>query len=112
MRTLVLIGLVGGLITGISPCILPELPIVFFAAARRSRGVSPREFPPRAHQRQPTTGVCKIGCGPRSRWCSAGGWRRGFVEIVVTDRGLGIAPEDQERRPKTWEGRYRRGADR
>lgn len=56
MRTLVLIGLVGGLITGISPCILPELPIVFFAAARRSRGVSPREFPPRAHQRQPTTG--------------------------------------------------------
>ncbi|HEV7977047.1 hypothetical protein [Amycolatopsis sp.] len=31
MWTLVLIGLLGGLITGVSPCILPVLPIVFFA---------------------------------------------------------------------------------
>ena len=43
MVTLVLIGLVGGLITGISPCVLPVLPVVFFtggaggAAARRRR---------------------------------------------------------------------------
>ena len=29
MITLVLIGLVGGLITGISPCVLPVLPVVF-----------------------------------------------------------------------------------
>ncbi|MBD8060360.1 cytochrome c biogenesis protein DipZ [Cellulomonas sp. JH27-2] len=41
MLTLALIGLVGGLITGISPCILPVLPVVFFAGgvenARSSR---------------------------------------------------------------------------
>ena len=28
---LILIGLLGGLITGISPCILPVLPVVFMA---------------------------------------------------------------------------------
>ena len=33
MITLVLIGLLGGLITGVSPCILPMLPIIFFAGA-------------------------------------------------------------------------------
>jgi cytochrome c biogenesis protein CcdA/thiol-disulfide isomerase/thioredoxin len=31
MLTLALIGLVGGLITGVSPCVLPMLPIIFFA---------------------------------------------------------------------------------
>ncbi|WP_265522932.1 cytochrome c biogenesis protein DipZ [Oerskovia flava] len=31
METLILIGLIGGLITGISPCILPMLPVIFFA---------------------------------------------------------------------------------
>lgn len=33
MVTLALIGLVGGLITGVSPCVLPLLPIIFFAGA-------------------------------------------------------------------------------
>ncbi|MFT4263091.1 MAG: cytochrome c biogenesis protein CcdA [Nocardioides sp.] len=33
MLTLALIGLVGGLITGVSPCVLPMLPIIFFAGA-------------------------------------------------------------------------------
>jgi len=44
LLTLALIGLVGGLITGISPCILPVLPVVFFAggveAARKQPGVA------------------------------------------------------------------------
>ena len=31
MITLILIGLVGGLITGISPCVLPVLPAIFFS---------------------------------------------------------------------------------
>src|SRR5690348_13341332 len=35
MTTLALIGLVGGLITGISPCILPVLPVIFFTGAQR-----------------------------------------------------------------------------
>ncbi|MGH3558537.1 MAG: cytochrome c biogenesis protein DipZ [Mycobacterium sp.] len=34
MFTLALIGLVGGLITGISPCILPVLPVIFFSGAQ------------------------------------------------------------------------------
>ncbi|MEH3032656.1 MAG: redoxin domain-containing protein [Aeromicrobium erythreum] len=33
MTTLALIGLVGGLITGVSPCVLPMLPIIFFAGS-------------------------------------------------------------------------------
>src|SRR6202020_498645 len=31
LLTLILIGLVGGLITGISPCVLPVLPVVFLS---------------------------------------------------------------------------------
>jgi cytochrome c biogenesis protein CcdA/thiol-disulfide isomerase/thioredoxin len=31
MLTLALIGLIGGLVTGVSPCVLPMLPIIFFA---------------------------------------------------------------------------------
>jgi len=40
MITLILIGLVGGLITSVSPCVLPMLPIVFFAtgAGEQSEG--------------------------------------------------------------------------
>src|SRR5690242_8412609 len=33
MTTLILIGFLGGLITGISPCILPVLPVIFFSGA-------------------------------------------------------------------------------
>ncbi|KLO40877.1 thiol:disulfide interchange protein [Mycobacterium nebraskense] len=34
MLTIALIGLVGGLLTGVSPCILPVLPVIFFAGAQ------------------------------------------------------------------------------
>jgi cytochrome c biogenesis protein CcdA/thiol-disulfide isomerase/thioredoxin len=34
MSTLILIGFLGGLITGISPCILPVLPVIFFSGTR------------------------------------------------------------------------------
>ena len=37
MTTLALIGFVGGLITGISPCILPVLPVIFFSGAQGAR---------------------------------------------------------------------------
>src|SRR5258705_5813363 len=37
MFTLVLIGFLGGLITGISPCILPVLPVIFFSGAQSAR---------------------------------------------------------------------------
>ncbi|MGB7868673.1 MAG: cytochrome c biogenesis protein CcdA, partial [Mycobacterium sp.] len=36
MLSLALIGLVGGLITGISPCILPVLPVIFFSGTQSS----------------------------------------------------------------------------
>jgi cytochrome c biogenesis protein CcdA/thiol-disulfide isomerase/thioredoxin len=38
--TLVLIGLVGGLITGISPCILPVLPVIFLAGGAQGSRAS------------------------------------------------------------------------
>src|ERR1700761_3379120 len=40
MITLILIGLVGGLITGISPCILPVLPVVFFASGVNTKSTA------------------------------------------------------------------------
>src|SRR4051812_38695823 len=43
MFTLVLIGFLGGLITGISPCILPVLPVIFFSGAQRTRPESAAE---------------------------------------------------------------------
>ncbi|MBM7479867.1 cytochrome c biogenesis protein CcdA [Oerskovia jenensis] len=49
METLVLIGLIGGLITGISPCILPMLPVIFFAGgvqgARGTVAAAPSPVP-------------------------------------------------------------------
>ena len=41
MTTLVLIGFLGGLITGISPCILPVLPVIFLAGGAASARPSP-----------------------------------------------------------------------
>ena len=38
MITLAFIGLLGGLITGVSPCVLPMLPIIFFAGAGAGTG--------------------------------------------------------------------------
>ncbi|ALG86969.1 cytochrome c biogenesis protein CcdA [Gordonia phthalatica] len=37
MTSLIAIGFVGGLITGISPCILPVLPVLFFSGAQNAR---------------------------------------------------------------------------
>jgi cytochrome c biogenesis protein CcdA len=37
MFTLIAIGFLGGLITGISPCILPVLPVIFFSGTQSAR---------------------------------------------------------------------------
>ena len=43
MLALALIGLVGGVITGISPCVLPVLPVVFLSGgAQGARPERPR----------------------------------------------------------------------
>lgn len=43
MFTLVLIGFLGGLVTGISPCILPVLPVIFFSGTQSTRAESVTE---------------------------------------------------------------------
>ncbi|WP_101950266.1 cytochrome c biogenesis protein DipZ [Mycobacterium sp. 3519A] len=43
MFTLILIGFLGGLITGISPCILPVLPVIFFSGTQ-SDGAKARPY--------------------------------------------------------------------
>ncbi|HTX94557.1 MAG TPA: cytochrome c biogenesis protein CcdA [Mycobacterium sp.] len=45
MLSLALIGLLGGIVTGVSPCILPVLPVLFFAGARTAapETAGPRE---------------------------------------------------------------------
>lgn len=40
MTTLIVIGFLGGLITGISPCILPVLPVIFFSGTQRATATS------------------------------------------------------------------------
>jgi cytochrome c biogenesis protein CcdA len=45
--TLVLIGLVGGIITGLSPCVLPVLPMVFLGGASTEPGAEPDAEPAR-----------------------------------------------------------------
>ena len=39
--TLVLIGLVGGIITGLSPCVLPVLPVVFLGGGSAGQDAEP-----------------------------------------------------------------------
>ena len=43
--TLVLIGLVGGIITGLSPCVLPVLPVVFLGGGSAGRDAGPDAEP-------------------------------------------------------------------
>ena len=50
MLTLALIGLVGGVITGISPCVLPVLPVVFLSGGAQAAR------PERAQRRRVTAG--------------------------------------------------------
>jgi cytochrome c biogenesis protein CcdA len=40
MLTLIAIGVVGGLITGISPCILPVLPVILMSGAQSARAAA------------------------------------------------------------------------
>jgi cytochrome c biogenesis protein CcdA/thiol-disulfide isomerase/thioredoxin len=59
MTTLILIGFVGGLITGISPCILPVLPVIFFSGTQSVRdaaeggGVATQVRPTRSQTLRP-----------------------------------------------------------
>ncbi|MFD8208649.1 cytochrome c biogenesis protein DipZ [Streptomyces sp. NPDC059695] len=65
MITLVLIGLLGGLITAVSPCILPVLPVVFLAGGPGTeppkRSVTPQREPPGA----PAPGDVRVEAPPQ-----------------------------------------------
>jgi cytochrome c biogenesis protein CcdA/thiol-disulfide isomerase/thioredoxin len=68
--TLVLIGVVGGLITGISPCILPVLPVIFLSGgAQSARGRSALASPA---DRAATPGPLASGSGRRPYLVVAG----------------------------------------
>ena len=55
MLTVVLIGLVGGLITGISPCILPVIPVIFLSGGAQGARIGQPAGPadPQAEGRRP-----------------------------------------------------------
>lgn len=59
MITLIAVGFIGGLITGISPCILPVLPVIFFSGAQSVRdaagggGVATEVRPTRSQTMRP-----------------------------------------------------------
>ena len=56
MITLALIGLVGGLITGISPCVLPVLPVIFLSGGAQGARTRRRE-------RRPQRYLVTVGAG-------------------------------------------------
>ena len=51
--TLVLIGLVGGIITGLSPCVLPVLPVVFLGGGTKAGPAPPGEGDVESARRRP-----------------------------------------------------------
>ena len=53
MISLVLIGLLGGLITGISPCILPVLPVIFLSGGAQSARDQGGDGPPAVSRWRP-----------------------------------------------------------
>ncbi|MBL7488309.1 cytochrome c biogenesis protein DipZ [Frankia sp. AgB1.9] len=72
MITLVLIGIVGGIITGISPCVLPVLPVVFLAGGvqdtrPRQPAPAPGQAAPAPGQAVPAHGKTVPGAGRRDR---------------------------------------------
>ncbi|WP_421735461.1 cytochrome c biogenesis protein DipZ [Cellulomonas sp.] len=78
LLTLALIGLVGGLITGISPCILPVLPVVFFAG-----GVQGARARPSATTRTTKGAAGSVGAMAQPSFLSSGStWTPGGVATL------------------------------
>jgi cytochrome c biogenesis protein CcdA/thiol-disulfide isomerase/thioredoxin len=60
--TVALIGFFGGLITGISPCILPVLPVVFFSGVDGSPAGTPDSAPTRSPASRPYLVIAGLVC--------------------------------------------------
>ena len=94
MITLILIGLVGGLITGISPCVLPVLPVIFLTGG--AQGARPRRSW-RRRRAGALTGCPRPSARPRTRSRRAArgrgrapaGARGGEVPAAPADRARG-----------------------
>jgi cytochrome c biogenesis protein CcdA/thiol-disulfide isomerase/thioredoxin len=86
--TLVLIGLVGGFITGISPCVLPVLPVVFLTAGAQSdaaRQDRPRgkAGPPRPARPATSGARTRAGSQPvQTRHAKAAAGRRPYLVVA------------------------------
>lgn len=111
METLIIIGLLGGLITGISPCILPMLPVIFFAGGvqgARSDGERPAGKNPFAGAPTAVT----IGAGgkvvtgasasPRSTRTPVGPAAPPPVESVEAPAPTGSASEPAQAPRRSW----------
>jgi len=68
--TVILIGFLGGLIAGVSPCILPILPLIFFGSS--STGSDGAATAPAAHRRRRPLAIValagKTSCPSKCAW--------------------------------------------
>ncbi|WP_251150035.1 cytochrome c biogenesis protein DipZ [Cellulosimicrobium sp. Marseille-Q4280] len=80
METLIVIGLLGGLITGISPCILPMLPVIFFAGG--VQGARPRDD---GASSPPTVSPALFAGAPRAVTVGGGARRSAGAGTVTLD---------------------------
>src|SRR5277367_1924798 len=85
MLTLIAIGLVGGLITGISPCILPVLPVILMSGAQSARATA--ETPSAATTVAPAPALLSLLHLPQDaiRWIA-------LVALVAIGLGLIFPP--------------------
>ena len=60
MTTLIVIGFLGGLITGISPCILPVLPVIFFSGTHGGAVAEPADSGGVATEARPQAMTSKL----------------------------------------------------
>jgi cytochrome c biogenesis protein CcdA len=94
MVTLIIIGLLGGLITGVSPCILPMLPIIFFAGAGGATSEA-GTVPAPVEERTPVTvggpaRASSSGDGPTPDVLDSAGPARGAGRSFIGGRPLKI----------------------
>jgi len=93
--TLVLIGLVGGLITGISPCVLPVLPVIFLSGgaqgARTGTPPSARSSGQRSTGRSDDAPAEILVAGPSAERAAAGRVKGSRPYLVVAGLALSFS---------------------
>ena len=104
LLTLALIGLVGGLITGISPCILPVLPVIFFSGGVQSaRGTGRSAGAPVVTRT--SAGAVRVGALPQPTFGSAARTTTTATAVLDAPGPAGTPPTGApsgRRRSETW----------